>query len=122
MPDLIVAALLTLTLIGTLTTFTIRTGRLMVDTRKHQVAIDELSNQLESLLVLDEESLVSAIRDLKPSDEAVIALPEAVLSAERSDDSHGKRIALHLNWNRGTYATPLRLVGWINPRSDEALP
>jgi len=122
MPDLIVAAVLTMTLIGTLTTFTVRSGRLMAETRRHQFAVDELSNQLERLLALDSETLDVAIKTLTPSDEASVALPAAVLSAERIDDSFGERIVLSLTWDRGAVATPIRLVGWIKPTPAEASP
>jgi len=122
MPDLIVAAVLTMTLIGTLTTFTVRSGRLIAETRRHQFAVDELTNQLERLQALDSETLDAAIATVAPSEEASVTLPAAVISAEKIDDSLGERIVLSLNWERGAVATPIRLVGWIKPASTESSP
>jgi hypothetical protein len=122
MLDLIVAALLTTTLIGALTTFTVRSNRLMADTRRHHFAIDELSNQLEQLLVLDIEAREAQIKTLRPSDEAAIVLPNAVIAAEIVDDPLGQRIVLSLNWDRGAIANPIRLVGWIKPKPEELSP
>lgn len=120
MPDLIVAAILTMALIGTLTTCTIRSGRLMTQTRHQQLALDELSNQLERLLSLNENDRRKAMSDLMPSDEIASALPEASLAAETMDDQQGTRIVLSLDWNHGVPSTPMRLVGWTQPRTAES--
>jgi len=120
MPDLIVAAILTMALIGTLTTCTIRSSRLMMETRHQQLALDELSNQLERLLSLNEKERRKALSELVPSDDVASALPEASLVAETIDDQQGTRILLSLNWNHGVPSTPVRLVGWTQPRTAES--
>jgi len=121
-PDLIVAATLTLALIGTLTTCTVRCGRLMIDTRHHQLALDELSNQLERLVAFSEQERAKAILELTPSDEVARVLSKATMAAETIIDASGTRIVLRLNWDRGALATPLKLTAWTKPQPTEQAP
>ena len=120
--DLVVAAVLTTTLIGTLTTSTVRSMRLMKDTRDQQLALEELSNQLERLMALDEVTRNEEINALMPSNEVARALEDATLKADLIEDEQGQRLIVSLNWNRGADANPKQLVGWIKPSLQDSTP
>lgn len=120
--DLVVAAVLTTTLIGTLTTSTVRSMRLMKDTRDQQLALEELSNQLERLMALDEVTRTEEINALMPSNEVARALEDATLNADLIEDEQGRRLIVSLNWNRGADANPKQLVGWIKPSLKDSTP
>ncbi len=85
--------------------------------RQYEVAVDELSNQLERLSNLSSEEFSQAAEELKPSPWVVDRLPEARLSATRIDDGDGDRIELQLAWKRPGQPPPLVGVAWL--RSSE---
>jgi hypothetical protein len=120
--DLVVAAVLTTTLVGTLTTSAIRSIRLMKDTRDQHLALEELSNQLERLIALEDDDRAKALETLVPSDEVKHTLIDAKLEAEVIEDKQGKRLLVSLNWERGGNATPKRLVGWIKVNAEDPTP
>ena len=111
--ELVVSASLViagLTIFGQLTT---ATGRTWVQTRQHNVAMEELSSQLDRLIALPNGKIDDAIAALNPSDAAADALPGAKLAAKRFDDRDGARIELSIDWDRGRPSQPMRLTGWI---------
>ncbi len=115
MPDLIVGSVLVVALLSTVTTFSFRNRRVLKDARHQQLALDEVSNQLERLVGLSDEERLLAIANLKLSDPLLNALPQAKLTSELLDDGNGKRIELAIHWNPIEDAVPIRLVGWIEP-------
>lgn len=119
MVELVVAATLLVALIGTFTPMSLSAGRLWQQTRQHQLALDELSNQLDRLLVLSEPDRAAAIESLQPSAAALAALPEASLSAVQQSDRDGVRVKVELSWQRAVPAVPLSLTGWIQGTNDE---
>jgi hypothetical protein len=120
--DLVVAAVLTTTLVGTLTTSAIRSIRLMKDTRDQHLALEELSNQLERLTALEDDDRSVALETLVPSDEVKHSLINAKLEAEVIEDKQGKRLLVTLNWDRDADATPKQLVGWIKVNAEDPTP
>ncbi len=118
--ELMVAATLIvsgLTMIGKLT---VTSGRMWQQTRQEQVALEELSNQLERLLALPPDQRDEAISELAPSAFAAERLQEATITARTFADSAGQRLELQINWNRHTPAKPLMLVGWIDAVDSES--
>ncbi len=109
--DLLVAATLLATMITTVMTLTVRGGRLRQQTRQHQLALDELANQLQRLLSLDDDARAASLRELEPSPHLQSSLPGCTLKAETPGDD---RLVLSLNWDRPIDSVPVRLTGWTD--------
>lgn len=121
--DLMVACVLTVAMIGTATLATSRTIRMMSETRQHQMALDELSNQLDLLVNLDAESLTQAINDAAVSSDMQHSLPNAKLSIQQVEDDDGLRLVATLDWDRRIPGAPVELVAWVHsPQAKEATP
>ncbi len=112
--DLLVAATLLGMLITTLMTLTVQSGRLRQQTRQQQLALDELTNQLQRLLALDEDKRTSSLENLESSEEIKSTLPPFILHAEEIDDEEGKWMQLTLTWQPPRNSPPVSLVGWID--------
>ncbi len=118
--DLLVAATLLGMLITTLMTLTVQSGRLRQQTRQQQLALDELTNQLQRLLTLDEDKRTSSLEKLESSEEIKSSLPPFTLHAEEFDDKQGKWMQLTLTWHPPRNSPPVSLVGWIDsPKQKE---
>lgn len=113
--ELIVAATLLVSALGIVAPLAARTGRLWQDSRRHQLALDELTNQLERLTTLDAATLKTALAELTPSEPVRATLPNAALTAETFDDADGRRLALSLQWDRVGNPPPLTLIAWLEP-------
>ena len=114
MTELIVAATLLVSAIGTAVPLAIAARRVQRDARHYRLAVGELSNQLERLGSLDAEQRDVALGELTPSDEIREVLVGATLRGEILRDDDGTRLVLTLNWQRPAGAVPLRLVGWLD--------
>lgn len=115
MTEVVVAAIVLVVVISVLTQLVVRGGRLQIENRLHQVALEELSNQLDRLINLDEGARTDAFERLTPSPEAQTMLPSAELQAEVFDDANGRRLVLSLAWDRYGQRRPITLVGWLPP-------
>lgn len=111
--ELVVSASLVIAGLAIFGQLTTATGRTWVQTRQHNVAMEELSSQLDRLVALPSGMIDDAISELKPSEGAVDSLPGVKLEAKRFDDRDGARIELSIDWDRGRPSQPLRLTGWI---------
>jgi hypothetical protein len=112
--DLLVAATLLAVMMTTVMTMTVRTGRLRQQTRQQQLALDELSNQLERLISLDADDRKRELASLALSEHLVSLLPGATLTGQSVDDELGTRIELNLRWDQAIQSKPLSLVGWVD--------
>jgi hypothetical protein len=85
------------------------------------LALDELSNQLDRLSVLDADQRQAALAELAPSQEVRDALHDAKLSGRIVQDEDGTRLILKLDWERPGAPAPLELVHWLDtmPREPE---
>lgn len=119
--ELIVAAGLLVTSISLLATGVVAGWKLQRLERQQNVATDELSNQLEQLLVLSPAAAATAIAQLEPSSWALQTLPNAKLSAELIDDHFGSRVVLEIHWQRIGDSTPLIAVGWLDTAQEPML-
>ena len=90
-------------------------SRIWHDTRRYQLAIDELDNQMDRLLVLAPVQRQDALANLKPSTTAQSVLPMVTLAGKQISDDLGSRIHLELNWQRMGIAQPLELISWLPP-------
>lgn len=114
MTELVVAATLMVSTMAIVAPLTVRTGRLWQDIRHHQLAMDELSSELERLVSLTSEQREQAIADLVPTDDLQASLPSPTLSAETIRDADGTRLRLSMNWTRAGKPKPVTLVGWLD--------
>jgi hypothetical protein len=119
MTELLVAATLLITGISLVVSVSFRTGKLWQDSRHYQLALDELTNQLERLTTLDEAELAAELADVEPSDAIKTALPNPQLTSELLADELGARVKLEIDWDRPGNPKPLALVGWLGPSAEE---
>lgn len=112
--ELIVATTLLLSLMGLLFPMTVRIERIWRDTRAYRIALNELSNQFDSLSTLPKDELASRIERLEVTSETQAALLGPELSGSLTDDENGTRLRLAITWQRGPNAEPLELIGWIH--------
>lgn len=118
--ELMVAATLVVSGLATIGKLSIASGRMWQQTRHEQVALEELSNQLERLIALPPAQRGDAIAQLKPSALAAGRLPGVTITAQSLEDHAGQRIALQINWERSAPAKPLTLVGWFGASSSNS--
>ncbi|WP_145092674.1 PB1 domain-containing protein [Rosistilla carotiformis] len=119
MIELVVSATLLVALIGTFAPMSLSSGRMWQQTRHHQLALDELSNQMDRLLALPEDQRGAELDLLEPSAAVQAALPEASLTAAEVSDEDGTRLTVAIDWQRPTPSQPLSLTGWIRGTDDE---
>lgn len=111
--ECVVAASILLVAMSTVTTMTFRVGRLWIDVAHQRIAMNELTNTLESITVLPSDQINEALANLTPSPEASVSLDQPKLSGERVRDEFGDRIVLTLSWRSVHPIRPARLVGWM---------
>ncbi len=119
MTELIVAATLLITALSLVVTLSFRTGKLWQDSRHYKLAVEELTNQLERLTILDEAELDAALDELAVSEKMQTMLPRPRLSGTKLADENGTRVVLNIQWDRVGKAKPLTLVGWLVPAKEE---
>ncbi len=112
--EMIVAATLMASTMAIVAPLTVRTDRLWQDSRRHQLVMDELSNEFERLATLAPLQRERAIAELAPSDHLQASLPSATLTAETIRDADGTRLLLSMNWDRTGKPKPITLVGWLD--------
>ena len=121
--ELVVACSLLVVVMSVIGPVAVRTGRLWQDSRHQQLALVELSSEIERLTALDATARAAAMQSLSPSQSLALAAPNAAIEAETLSDDDGTRIVLTLNWNESDYPrSPVRLVGWLNPLPTEQTP
>lgn len=111
--EVLVAAIVLAAVISVVSGLAVRSGRLRLDTRHYQVALEELTNQLDRLQALEEADRAAALERLTPSEHAQAVLASPKLSAQILDDAHGRRLTLSLAWDRFGKREPVTLVGWL---------
>ena len=120
--ELIVAAVLISTMISVAAPLTIRISHLSRDSQQLQLATDEVSDQLERLVMIPDDRLEPELDSLKISSHIAEILPDANLTGEVIDDELGRRIRLRLDWQRRTKAPPVTLIRWIRTSARPAAP
>ena len=114
MAEVLVAAVLLVTLFSVAATTVVQTTGIWRQISQSELAMDELANQIERLLAVSDQKLDESIADLTPTETTMAALPGANLKAKRISDQNGERIELSLNWTRLPPGQPITLVGWID--------
>lgn len=119
--EVLVAFSLLSTVLAVATPLVIRHNRLLTAHRDYQLALDEVSNQLEHLSALPPDKLPEAIEKLTPSEFAAGHLRAAQLAGDLTDVDMGQRLTLRLTWDEPQRkVAPVTLAAWIFPRSNDA--
>ena len=114
--EVTVAATLLVAIMSMVGPLAIRTTRIWRDSRHHQLAMEELTGQIERLIALSPSDRTEAMQTLAPSRALATAAPEAEIIGQLIQDSESTRIVLKVRWNQPNYPrADLTLVGWVDP-------
>ena len=111
--ECIVAASILSVAIGTVTMAVFRIGRIWTDTGHYRIALQEVSNQLESLTQLPPDQVQTAIDSLAVSPAVGRSLVDAKFSGELIQDEFGDRIKLALTWGDDRSNRPIHMTAWL---------
>ena len=115
--ELIVSAMLLLTVMTFMTTLCFRVNMVWKDIGYHRVAVGELSNQLEELQRMTVEEVENELANLQPSELCQMTLRDPRLTGRLVKDELGNRIDLKINWTRQNPGQPISLTAWLKPNS-----
>jgi hypothetical protein len=104
-----------MTVMTFVTTLCLQVRLVCRDIDHHRLAINELSNHLETITRLSRAEAEQAVKSLKPSPECASTLTQSSLSGSVSEDSIGTRVQLKIDWKRRNPGQPVVLIGWIQP-------
>jgi len=111
--EMLVSALLLISVMSLVGPLAVRTGRLWQQTRHGRLALEELSNQLDRLTHLSADKRTVALAKLAPTQSIRVALSNPQLSAKTIHDQDGQRLVLQLTWDRAGAPGKLSLTGWL---------
>lgn len=117
MLEVLAAASLTVVALAAITPLFARQVRLVAETRRERIALEELANQAERLAAVPRDAVDGYLARLAPSPLASDRLPAARLAVDRGGMSPlGERILLKLSWQSpGRADHPLTLAIWLPP-------
>lgn len=114
--EVTVASTLLVVIMSTIGPLAIRTTRIWQDSRHQQLALEELTGQIERLIALSPSDRTEAMQTLTPSQALATAAPNAEIIGQTLQNSESTRIVLKLRWNQPNYPrADLTLVGWVDP-------
>jgi hypothetical protein len=111
--ELLVSAVLLMTVMTFVTTLCLQVRLVCRDIDHHRLALNELSNHLETLTQLTPAEAKQFVKSLTPSPECASTLAGSTLSGIVTEDSIGTRVQLELDWKRRNPGQPVVLSGWI---------
>ena len=118
--EILVAAVLLMTVMSLVGTVCHRVNRIWFDVDHHRVAVSELSNHLEELTAMTLDQATAAAKTIEPSSECQRSLMSPEITGEITKDQLGSRVVLQINWARPIAANPIEMSGWIIPRQEES--
>jgi hypothetical protein len=119
--DLLVAFTLLTTVITVATPLFVRHSQMLRSHRNYRLALDELSNQMDHLIVLSNDELPDALKRLTPSTFIAERLPSPQLQGELQPAEFGNRITLKLSWNETERRrAPVALAAWVFPSKPQS--
>ena len=115
--ELVVAFSLLVAAMGSTLPLYVRHQRLLSESRRERVALEELANLGERIAAGGSQ----AVDGLEPSATAQRRLPSVALTTKRDTTTLGERVILSLSWNEvGRREHPLQLAVWlpVSPAAD----
>jgi len=113
MLEVVAASSLTVVALASITPVFVRQARLLAESRRERIALEELANQAERIAAMPAGDLDRHLAALAVSPLASRHLPDARLDAVRGDSPLGPTITLRLAWDApGRVEHPLTLVTW----------
>jgi hypothetical protein len=119
--EIIVALTLLVTVMSLSVSLIIRHGHLLVAQRHYRQALDELSNQMDRVVVLPASDVPQALQQLSLSEFTSSRLAGAKLTSELKPAQIGQRVTLNLTWNE-SHGQSVSMTGWVFPRAGTAEP
>ena len=111
MLEVVAASSLTVMAVASITPIFVRQARLLSESRRERIALEELANQAERIAAMPASDLDRHLAALAVSPLASRHLPDARLDAVRDDSPLGPTLTLRLRWNSpGRLDHPLTLV------------
>lgn len=96
----------------------VRHQRLLAESRRERLAIEELANQAERITALEPAEVDPFLEALTPSETARRRLPGARIRFERAGGELGERVVFSITWNdTGRREHPLKLAVWLPPET-----
>lgn len=111
--EAMIATVILVAAMGFASTMIHRINRLWGNAHRHQFAISELSNQIDSLVRLTPQQASDALDSIDVSEACKETLKHASLSGVIAKDELGSRVTLQLTWIDRTDANPVELSAWI---------
>ncbi len=117
MLEVVAATAVTAMALATIMPLFARQLRLVGETRRERLALEELANQAERLAAVSSTNLDAAVAAVDLSPELRDLLPGARLTAARAGASPlGEAVVLSLGWDApGRHERPLSLATWLPP-------
>jgi hypothetical protein len=113
MLEVVAASSLTVVALASITPLFVRQARLLSESRRERIALEELANQAERIAALPASDLDRHLMALTISPLASRHLPDARLDAIRGSSPLGPTVTIRLEWNApGRLDHPLTLVTW----------
>lgn len=98
----------------------VRQARLVAETRRERVGLEELANHAERLAVMPPGDLDARLAALAVSPAVADVVPGARLTAMRAESPLGTRVVLMLSWDApGRDVRPLALATWLPRESTQ---
>ena len=111
--ELVVACSLLVTSISSVAMIAVKTTRLWQGTRHQQIALEELSQEMDRLTHLSPKARLEAITFMEPSKLLTAISPKVTITASWEDEQKNS-IVLQVDWNSAQPKAPVRLVGWFS--------
>jgi len=119
--ELVVAFSLLVAAMASTAPIYVRHQRLLAESRRERVAVEELANQAERLRALPRDDVEGYLADPALSATARRRLPDVRLESERAESMLGSRVILRLFWDDiGRREHPLSLAVWLSPEQEDA--
>jgi len=119
--ELVVAFSLLVAAMASTVPIYVRHQRLLAESRRERVAVEELANQAERLQAMPLGDVDRYLASPLLSATAQRRLPAARLESERAESEFGSRVILRLFWDDiGRREHPLSLAVWLLPDAEDA--
>lgn len=113
MLEVVAASSLTVVALASITPVFVRQARLLAESRRERIALEELANQAERIAAVPASDLDRHLAALSLTPLASRHLPDARLTATRGESPLGPTVTLRLGWSApGRVEHPLTLVTW----------